>query len=133
MRPVNAGAAVVAEVDPDRMAQVLDNLLDNAISYAGEGAVVEVGIEDGETVTLTVSDNGRGVPKEHLAALFDPFYRADSARTPSEGHSGLGLSISRALVSAHGGELTLESEQGVGTKAVVILPRKPGSALSEPA
>ena len=63
------------------------------------------------------------IPAQHLPFVFDPFYRADQARTPGENHSGLGLRIARGLMDAHGGTLELESAEGKGTRAVLTLPR----------
>jgi len=118
---VEAGEPVVALVDPDRFAQVLDNLLDNAVSYAGSGAHVRVRLEGGPSARVIVEDNGRGIPPVHLKRIFEPFYRADPARTAGDGHSGLGLRISRGLVTAMGGELALESVEGKGTRATITL------------
>lgn len=121
--PVDAGDPVMRKVDPVRLSQVLDNLIGNAIEYAGEGAEVRVSVEPGIEAKITVSDTGRGIPVAHLPYIFDPFYRVDSARTPDTGHSGLGLRISKGLVEAQGGTLTITSAKGEGTTAVVCLPR----------
>jgi len=125
LHTVPAGDPVPARVDPDRLTQVLDNLLDNAISYAGAGAAIHVLVQDGDPVRLAVADTGQGIPTKHLPYLFDAFYRADTARTPSDSHSGLGLRIARGLVEAHGGTLTLNSQEGKGTQAVITLPKTP--------
>lgn len=123
LRPVAPGEFIIATVDPDRMAQVLDNLIDNAISYAGPGADVAVTIMavEGE-VRITVTDTGHGISAQHLPYIFDPFYRADAARTPKDNHSGLGLRIARGLVEAQGGTLRIESEVEKGTCAIITLP-----------
>jgi len=128
LRPVEEGTATSVSADPHRLAQILDNLVDNAISYAGPGAEVRVTVEPGDTVKVSVSDTGRGIPAEHLPYLFDPFYRGDAARTPGGRHSGLGLRIARGLAQAHGGDLRIESAAGGGTTAVLALPalRDPG-------
>jgi signal transduction histidine kinase len=115
--------------DPHRLAQILDNLVDNAISHAGPGAQVRVTVEPGDMVKVNVSDTGRGIPAEHLPYLFDPFYRGDAARTPGGRHSGLGLRIARGLAHAHGGDLRIESEEGRGTRATLLLPAGDRSAL----
>ena len=117
------GDPVIAAADADRIAQVLGNLLSNSISHAGRGTVARVLIEDGETVRMTVTDNGRGIPPEHLPHVFDAFYRVDQARTPSQEHCGLGLRISRAIVEAHGGSMTLHSAQHAGTTVTFTLPK----------
>jgi len=116
------GPPVMATADPDRLAQVIDNLLDNAISYAGPGAELRVRVEPGAPLRLLVADTGRGIAAEHLPYVFDPFYRADRARTPGDRHSGLGLRIARGLIEAHGGTLALHSAEGTGTTAVITLP-----------
>jgi signal transduction histidine kinase len=124
LQPLRASGPVMVPCDPDRLAQVLDNLLDNAISYAGDGAAIQVSLAGTGPVLLTVADTGRGIPAKHLPYLFDAFYRADSARSPKDRHSGLGLRITRGLVQAHGGTLTIQSTEGKGTTATVVLPAK---------
>jgi two-component system, OmpR family, sensor histidine kinase VicK len=121
--PVEAGPPVIVSADPDRLTQVLDNLLENAIRYAGGGSEVRVAVEDGPATRLIVSDNGRGIPAKHLPYIFEPFYRADPVRTPGDSPSGLGLRIARGLIEAHGGELTLASEEAKGTTVVITLPQ----------
>jgi signal transduction histidine kinase len=120
LAPVEPCDPVIVDADPHRLAQVLDNLLDNAVSHAGAGATVSVAVSPG---ALTVADTGRGIPAAHLPFIFDPFYRADAARSPGDLHSGLGLRIARGLVEAHGGALALDSAAGKGTRVTVTLPR----------
>jgi len=122
IHPSADGQPVVVSGDPHRLNQVLDNLLDNAISHAGRGAEVRVTIDPRDPVVVTVADTGRGIAAEHLPYLFDPFYRVDVVRTPGQSHSGLGLRIARGLAQAHGGDLRIESEEGKGTRAVLTLP-----------
>jgi two-component system sensor histidine kinase BaeS len=129
IRPFEDGEPVVVSGDPHRLNQVLDNLMDNAISYAGKGAEVRVTIEAGDPVVITVADTGRGIAAEHLPYVFDPFYRVDAARTPGDRHSGLGLRIARGLAQAHGGDLRVESEEGKGTRAILFLPPSSAGAL----
>ncbi len=114
--------AVMVEADALRLSQVVDNLVENAISYAGSGTEIRVSVTR-EPPGIVVEDNGVGIPAQHLPFVFDPFYRADQARTPGENHSGLGLRIARGLMDAHGGTLELESAEGKGTRAVLTLPR----------
>ncbi|MHB0938395.1 MAG: sensor histidine kinase [Armatimonadota bacterium] len=123
LRPMPPGEPLPVDADPDRLAQVLDNLLDNAVSHAGQGAEVTVTLQE-NPFTITVADTGRGIAAEHLAFLFDPFYRADPARTPGTHHSGLGLRIARGIVEAHGGTLELESKEGEGTRVQIRMEKQ---------
>jgi signal transduction histidine kinase len=115
--------------DADRVAQVLVNLLDNAVKYSHPGGVVTVRLsaaDDGTFVRTEVRDEGIGIPTGDLPQIGQRFYRADKARARDrrdvQSGSGLGLSIARALVEAHGGRLTLESEEGTGTTVRFTLP-----------
>ena len=111
-------------VDPQRMAQVLGNLLDNALRHTPPGGTVQliVGQPNGRWVELGVRDTGEGIDPAHLPHVFERFYRADPARA-RRGGSGIGLTISRALVEAHGGRLSASSEgPGAGATFTVRLP-----------
>jgi two-component system sensor histidine kinase BaeS len=110
--------------DPERMGQVLTNLLDNALRHTPEdGTVVVRCIDHGAWVDIAVSDNGEGIAPEHLDHLFDRFYRVDSARDRAHGGSGIGLSIAKALVEAHRGTITVASPgPGLGATFTVRLP-----------
>lgn len=119
LQPVEPGAPLMVDADPDRLAQTLDNLLNNAISYAGAGATVSVMIDDCVPARITVADTGCGIPAQHLPFICEPFYRVDDVRNPGEKHSGLGLRIAKALVEAHGGTLAVESEEGQGTRVII--------------
>ena len=125
LRPLESAPCVKAEVDPDRIIQVLDNVIENAISYSGEGAEVRVLLEDGDPVRMSIVDTGKGIQAVDIAHVLDPFYRADAARTPGDCHSGLGLSIACRLVEAHGGKLTVSSEEGNGTTVTILIPKTP--------
>ncbi len=113
-----------AWADPDRVAQVLVNLLDNAIKYSSPEATVDVAVLAGpeRTVLVQVRDHGIGIPAEALPRIGERFYRADKARSRTHGGTGLGLAIAQALVEAHGGQLWLESHEGEGTTARFTLP-----------
>jgi signal transduction histidine kinase len=112
---------VVAEVDRERVYQVLGILLDNAVKYTPAGGSVTASVaRSGEVATLTVRDTGVGIDARHLPRIFDRFYRADEAR--SAGGSGLGLAIARQIVERHGGEIAVASEPGEGTTFTVTLP-----------
>jgi signal transduction histidine kinase len=121
-------AAPLAWADADRVAQVLLNLLDNAIKYSRPGGRVTLAVTPDVPagvpgdVLVRVRDRGIGIPAEALPRIGERFYRADKARARAHGGSGLGLAIARALVVAHGGELWLESEEGAGTVACFTLP-----------
>jgi len=109
--------------DADRLAQVLDNLLDNAIRYAPDGTNVTVTIRRaGGWSECTVSDHGPGIPAQHLPFIFERFYRADASRDRHTGGAGLGLAIARALVQAHGGDIEAASREGEGTDVTFRLP-----------
>jgi signal transduction histidine kinase len=114
------------DANPDRLRQVLLNLLDNARKYtpAGGRITLTAAADDGR-VCLTVEDTGIGIPAEAQAHLFDRFYRVDSARTRRTGGTGLGLPIVRGLVEAHGGIVAIESEPNVGTRVLISLPLLP--------
>lgn len=113
------------DADPDRLLQVLDNLFSNAVRHTPPGGTVTVSTTAGaDTVRLTVTDTGEGIGAEHLPHVFDRFYRADPARARATGGSGIGLSIARALVHAHGGTITAHSQgPGTGAAFTVTLPR----------
>ena len=109
--------------DADRMAQVLDNLLGNALRYAPAGSTVSVTLtREGGRVACCVSDRGPGIPAKHLPFIFERFYRADPGRARGQGGAGLGLAIVRGLVQAHGGQVTVESVEGQGAAFTFWLP-----------
>ncbi len=111
--------------DPDRVGQVLRNLLGNALRYTSAGGVVRVSAApDHGFVQVTVSDTGAGIPAEDLPRVFDRFYRVDKSRARSSGGSGLGLSVAKQLVEAQGGRIWAESEPGKGSAFHFTLPLK---------
>ncbi|MCF7876435.1 HAMP domain-containing protein [Candidatus Bipolaricaulota bacterium] len=113
---------VDVDVDGDRISQVLNNLVKNALSHTEKGDEVLVNFEEkGKSVLVEVADTGEGIPEEKVDNVFDRFYRADSSRS-SGGGSGLGLSIAKELIEAHGGQIWIESEEGEGTKVNFSLP-----------
>jgi len=110
--------------DADRLSQVLDNLLDNAIRYSPEGSTITVEVrQNGSECECSVHDCGPGIPQKHLPMIFERFYRADASRNRQTGGAGLGLAIARALVSAQGGRICAESVEGEGTTLRFYLPR----------
>ncbi len=117
---------VVVAVDPDRMRQVIDNLLSNAVKYSPEGSDIEVSaaMEDGTMVT-SVADHGIGIPKDELPQLFERFHRARNVSSRYYGGLGLGLYISKAIIEAHHGSISVASEEGRGTKVTIRVPLPP--------
>jgi two-component system phosphate regulon sensor histidine kinase PhoR len=117
-------AEIVARVDPDRLRQVLGNLIDNAIKYGrADGRVTVSGRNlDAERVELSVRDNGPGIPPEAKSRIFERFYRVDKARSREQGGTGLGLAIVKNVVLAHGGDVRVESTPGQGAEFLVTLP-----------
>lgn len=114
--------------DPDRLRQVLDNLIENALSYSPPGKLVRVQTcRDGAAACLQVCDEGVGIPPEDLPHIFDRFYRADKARSRQAGGSGLGLSICKLLVERHDGTIAAESRPGESSTFTVTLPLDDGS------
>jgi two-component system sensor histidine kinase BaeS len=111
------------EVDPGRMAQVLENLVSNALCYTPEGGQIVLSAEatDG-TINLRVKDNGAGIAPDDLPFVFDRFYRADKSRQRQGNRSGLGLAIAKSIVEAHRGSLSVESSLGQGSTFAVALP-----------
>ena len=113
---------VSIEGDAQRVRQMLGNLIDNAVKHTPDGTAVSVALyRDGECARLDVSDNGPGIPAEHLPYLFDRFYRVDKARSRSMGSHGLGLAIVKGIVDQHGGTVSVASEAGRGTTFSVRL------------
>lgn len=110
-------------VDEIRMAQVLGNLIANALRFTPKGGRVTLGAAlHGDRVTLTVQDTGQGISPEDLPFVFDRFYRADKSRAEENGESGLGLAIVKALVEAHGGVISVQSAPGAGSTFAITLP-----------
>ncbi|MFC3882765.1 ATP-binding protein [Bacillus songklensis] len=114
-----------ATFDPDRMEQVLTNLIDNAIRHTQEGGKVVLHVGNDETeLLLKVQDNGAGIPEEDLPFVFERFYKADKARTRGKSGTGLGLAIAKNIVEAHGGVISVYSKLGEGTTFSISLPTK---------
>lgn len=111
------------DADPQRVGQVLRNLLRNAVAYTPAGGEITLSARRlGREVEVAVRDTGAGIPAEHLPYIFERFYRADRSRSRSTGGSGLGLTIVKQLVEAHGGHVRVESQVGVGTTFTFTLP-----------
>lgn len=116
--------AVEAWVDPERVATLLNILLDNAVKYSKpDSAPVELSLKStGQELVVRVRDHGIGIPKEALPQLFEPFFRVDESRARESGGFGLGLHLCQAIVQAHGGRVAVESELGKGTTVELRLP-----------
>lgn len=115
------------EADPDRLAQVLRNLLENAIRHTPTGGTIALRTTlRQDALAIAVSDTGSGIAEEHLPFIFERFYRADSSRTRSTGGAGLGLAIVRQIVEAHGGTVSAMSAPGEGAIMTVALPLPAG-------
>lgn len=110
--------------DRDRLRQVFINLLDNAIRHMPGGGVMKVSaaVKEHGAVSFSISDQGEGIPPESLSKIFDRFYRVDKARSRKEGGMGLGLSIVKQIIDAHGGKIEVESQVGQGTTFKIELP-----------
>jgi heavy metal sensor kinase len=120
------GQSCDAEADPHRLHQAIRNFVENAIKYARTGGEVTITAWCTEhEVGVTVTDNGPGIPPDARAHIFDRFYRVDSARGRGGGGSGLGLAICREIANAHGGRVSVESEEGQGSAFTLALPRIP--------
>ncbi len=111
------------ECDRTQVLSAITNLLDNAIKYSDEGAAVEIGARELEgRVAIEVRDRGIGIPTKDLERIFERFYRVDKARSRATGGTGLGLSIVRHVAQAHGGEVSVESTEGVGSTFRFVMP-----------
>jgi signal transduction histidine kinase len=119
------GSPIEVLADHSRMKQVVVNLLSNAIKYSGEGCSITFRLfnhKDG--AGFLINDNGIGIPKEELPYIFERFYRADKSRNRMTGGTGIGLTIVKSIVQAHGGRVTVDSEQGKGSTFTVYLPKE---------
>jgi signal transduction histidine kinase len=113
----------LVNIDRQRVKQVLHNLLENAVAYTHKGGTIDVAaMTKGDWVEVCVSDTGEGIPAEDLPNIFERFYRVDRSRARATGGSGLGLTIARRLVEAHGGKITVQSELGKGSRFSFTLP-----------
>lgn len=110
-------------IDSHRISQVLRNLLENAVAHTTRGGAITVtGKQQGSWVDISVVDTGEGIPVEDLPNIFERFYRVDKSRTRATGSSGLGLTIAKRLVEAHGGKIEVESELGKGSRFKFTIP-----------
>lgn len=118
------GDTSIVSIDRGRMQQVITNLVSNAIKYSNDGGTVRVIIEDtNDSGIIHVEDSGIGIPQEDLKRVFERFYRTDKSRNRRTGGAGIGLTIARTIVRAHKGKLTVESEEGKGSRFTIVLPK----------
>ena len=118
--PINS---VWIEIDTDKMTQVIDNILNNAIKYSPDGGKITVSMKTtDDQMILSISDQGLGIPKEDLPKIFDRFYRVDKARSRAQGGTGLGLAIAKEIIKQHNGFIWAKSEYGKGSAFTIVLP-----------
>jgi two-component system sensor histidine kinase VicK len=114
------------KASPPQVRQVIDNLMDNALQYSSSSGLVTVSCRPANgSIAVSVTDTGQGIPAEDLPHVFDRFYRSDRSRLRSSGSDrtgGLGLAIVRSIVTAHGGEVSIDSQEGKGTTVRFTLP-----------
>ena len=118
--PINS---VWIEIDTDKMTQVIDNILNNAIKYSPDGGKVTVSMKTtDDQMILSIKDQGLGIPKQDLPKIFDRFYRVDRARSRAQGGTGLGLAIAKEIIKQHNGFIWAKSEYGKGSTFTIVLP-----------
>jgi signal transduction histidine kinase len=123
------------ELDPQRIKEVLTNILDNAMRYTPEGGHITLSAErDNENVEIAIKDSGPGVGSEELDKIFERFYRTEGSRTREDGGSGLGFAIARSIIEKHNGRIWAESKSGEGLTVIMRLPiHQPSEAMERPA
>ena len=115
--------SVWIEIDTDKMTQVIDNILNNAIKYSPDGGKITVSMKTtDDQMILSISDQGLGIPKQDLPKIFDRFYRVDRARSRAQGGTGLGLAIAKEIIKQHKGFIWAKSEYGKGSTFTIVLP-----------
>lgn len=118
--PINS---IWVEIDTDKMTQVIDNIINNAIKYSPDGGKITVSMKTTDTqMILSISDEGLGIPKKDLPKIFDRFYRVDKARSRAQGGSGLGLAIAKEIIKQHNGFIWAKSDYGKGSTFTIVLP-----------
>ena len=123
---------VWVEIDTDKMTQVLDNILNNAIKYSPDGGEIRVGMKTTDAqLIISISDEGLGIPKKDLPRIFDRFYRVDKARSRARGGTGLGLAIAKEIIKQHKGFIWAKSEYGKGSTFTIVLPYDKDAILDD--
>ena len=127
--PINS---VWIEIDTDKMTQVIDNILNNAIKYSPDGGKITVSMKTtDDQMILSISDQGLGIPKQDLPKIFDRFYRVDRARSRAQGGTGLGLAIAKEIIKQHKGFIWAKSEYGKGSTFTIVLPYEKDAVKEE--
>ena len=124
--------SVWIEIDTDKMTQVIDNILNNAIKYSPDGGKITVSMKTtDDQMILSISDQGLGIPKQDLPKIFDRFYRVDRARSRAQGGTGLGLAIAKEIIKQHNGFIWAKSEYGKGSTFTIVLPYEKDAVKEE--
>ncbi len=125
IQAVITGNNIFACVDKNRMQQVITNLLSNAVKYSGENGTIHINVEENaDMVSIQIQDEGIGIDEKDLSFIFERFYRVDKSRNRRTGGTGIGLTITKAIVQAHGGKIIVESTYGIGSTFTVIIPKE---------
>ena len=113
-----------SDINKDQFKQVILNLFSNAVQHTNPntGVIQVIGKTNEKELSLTIQDNGHGIPQEHLPHLFERFYKADASRSRAYGGAGLGLAISASIIELHGGKIRVESKLNAGTAFEIVLP-----------
>jgi len=122
------------EIDPDRIIQVLLNIISNAIKFTPKGGSITISVklsDSKDQVTISIADTGVGIPKNDLPKIFGKFHQAANRKAGDTSGTGLGLSIAQEIVQLHGGKISVESEEGKGTTFIFVLPINPGTEFSK--
>ncbi|WP_409290853.1 cell wall metabolism sensor histidine kinase WalK [Peribacillus sp. SCS-37] len=118
--------AIFVEIDEDKITQIIDNIISNALKYSPEGGQIRFRVRELEgEIEISIKDQGMGIPKDNVVKVFERFYRVDRARSRKLGGTGLGLAIAKEMVTAHEGKIWAESEEGKGTAIFFTLPYNP--------
>src|SRR5699024_9635712 len=121
---VSCPSSIIANIDPDRMQQVLLNILDNAKKHTSEGKRISVEVyQNKHSIKTIISDEGGGIPEEDLPYIFERLYRVEKSRSRRSGGTGLGLAIAKEIVESHGGSIEVNSKLGEGTSFEITLQR----------
>ncbi|MCY7196247.1 cell wall metabolism sensor histidine kinase VicK [Streptococcus dysgalactiae subsp. equisimilis] len=124
--------SVWLEIDNDKMTQVIENILNNAIKYSPDGGKITVRMKTTDTqLIISISDQGLGIPKKDLPLIFDRFYRVDKARSRAQGGTGLGLAIAKEIIKQHHGFIWAKSDYGKGSTFTIVLPYEKDAAIYE--